>query len=131
MDNAPESAESGNRVLLVEDDDDVRDVTNFILSQMGFEVLEVGKGNEALQILESSIQIDLLLSDIGLPGGMNGVELALKARQTRPSLPVLLVSAYDEESLEQFGATEVNATILRKPYLQEDLELEIGKALQK
>ena len=117
-------------ILLVEDDFDVRDVTNFILCQMGFEVLEAGLGADALQILESDAHIDLLLTDIGLPGGMNGAELAQVALQCRPNLPILLVSAYDDDSLRQFGATSIHATVLRKPYLQEDLEREIAKTLQ-
>ena len=116
-------------ILLVEDDFDVRDVTNFILRQMGFEVIEVGTGAEALKVIESDVAIDMLLSDIGLPGGMNGAELVQQALVSRPTLPALLVSAYDDDSLLQFGATNVNATVLRKPYLQEDLQREIEKTL--
>lgn len=116
-------------VLLVEDDFDVRDVTNFILRQMGFEVIEVGTGAEALKIVESDAQIEILLSDIGLPGGMNGVELVQLAVGYRPGLPVLLVSAYDDDSLRRFGAGDVEASVLRKPYLQEELESEIARIL--
>lgn len=109
---------------------DVRDVTNFILCQIGFEVIEAASGAEAMKFLELETPIDLLLTDVGLPGGMNGTELVQKALQRRPDLPVLIVSAYDDDSLKQFGATRINATMLRKPYLQEDLEKEISKLLQ-
>ena len=127
----PQKQNNGKKIiLLVEDDIDVRDVTRFILSQMGFEVIEATSGSEALNFLESDSPIDLLLTDVGLPGGMNGVELVQEAVQCRPDLPVLIISAYDDDSLKQFGATRLNATVLRKPYLQEELEEEIAKMIQ-
>lgn len=127
----PQQPKNGKKIiLLVEDDFDVRDVTTFILCQMGFEVIEAASGPEALKFFESETPIDLLLTDVGLPGGMNGAELAQEALRRRPDLPVLIVSAYDDDSLEQFGAAKVNATVLRKPYLQEDLEKEIAKIFQ-
>ena len=116
-------------ILLVEDDHDVREVTSFILSQIGFEVLEVPGGTDALKILDSGSHVDLLLTDVGLPGGMNGAELARVISQQKPDLPILLVSAYDDDSLREFGATSVNASVLRKPYEQEELEREIAKTL--
>lgn len=126
----PQQQKNGKKtILLVEDDFDVREVTSFILCQMGFEVIEAGSGAEALKFLESESPIDMLLTDVGLPGGMNGAELVQEALQCRPELPVLIVSAYDDDSLKQFGAAKVNATVLRKPYFQEDLEKEIAKLL--
>lgn len=118
-------------VLLVEDDEQVRSVTKFILTQLGYDVLEARGGPEALNMLEKGSHVDMILTDVGLPDGINGAELAKRVRKYRPGLPTLLVPAYDDDSLEEFGTGSVDASLLRKPYLKEDLEREIARVLDR
>ena len=82
------------KVLLVEDDVDVRDSTADLLTTFGFEVVTAHEAREALSILDRDAAIAVLLSDIAMPGGMNGAQLAVEARRTHPDLKVLLASGY-------------------------------------
>jgi CheY-like chemotaxis protein len=118
-------------ILLVEDDEQVRSVTRFILTQLGYDVLEAQGGPEALDMLEKGSRVDMLLTDVGLPDGINGAELVKRVRKYQPGLPTLLVSAYDDETLEEFGTNTVDASLLRKPYLKEELEREIARVLDR
>jgi CheY-like chemotaxis protein len=81
-------------VLVVEDEPDVRLVVVAFLEDIGYIVLEAGDGAAGLNIVNSTARIDLLVSDVGLPGGMNGRQLADAARQRRPGLKVLLITGY-------------------------------------
>lgn len=108
-------------IVLVEDDDVVRTLTAEVLQEFGYRVQALRDGNAALQVLRSDESVDLLMSDIGLPG-MDGRELVEAARQVRPTLPVLFASGYDErELLEEVRARDNAATAsIVKPY---DLKL--------
>src|SRR5207237_2661186 len=87
------------RVLVVEDDPEVLDVTVETLRRMGYEVLTAGDGPAALAVLRREAEIDILFSDIVMPRGMNGVELARTALRLRPRLRVLLASGYPVSAL--------------------------------
>lgn len=104
-------------IVLVEDDDVVRTLTAEVLQEFGYRVQALRDGNAALQVLRSDESVDLLMSDIGLPG-MDGRELVEAARQVRPTLPVLFASGYDErELLEEVRARDNAATAsIVKPY---------------
>jgi CheY-like chemotaxis protein len=78
-------------------------------------------GNDALRKLRSDVHIDILFTDIVMPGGMNGWELADQAKQIRPGLPVLLTSGYALETLVQQGRLQPGAMVLSKPYRKEAL----------
>jgi CheY-like chemotaxis protein len=91
-------AEAGVAVLLVEDEPAVRMVMADVLRDNGYTVMEANTGYHALRQIQSSARIDLLLSDVGLPGGMNGRQLADAAREHRPHLKVLFVTGYDEQA---------------------------------
>lgn len=108
-------------VLLVEDDDVVRQLTTEVLQEFGYRVQALRDGHAALELLRSEQRFDLLMSDIGLPG-MDGRELVVAARQLRPELPVLFASGYDERDLlEEVRARDTAATAsIVKPY---DLKL--------
>lgn len=105
-------------ILLVEDDDVVRQLTAQVLEEFGYQVHALRDGTSALELLRSEQQVDLLMSDIGLPG-MDGRALVESARQLRPALPVLFASGYDErELLEQVRARDTAAVTesIVKPY---------------
>jgi CheY-like chemotaxis protein len=116
-------------VLLVEDDASVGEMVEAMLTDLGHEVLRAEAAAPALEILERFDRIDLLLTDLIMPGGMNGVELAHKAVALRPGLPVILTSGYTGETLGP--AAEAPWPLLAKPYPAEALaaiiEAVIGK----
>ena len=106
-------------VLLVEDDDEVAKLTSEMLYQLGFEVIRTASAAAALGALADGRSVDLVLSDIMMPGGMNGVELAREIKKRRRGLPVLLVSGYAEAARSEAEALGVR--ILPKPYCMNEL----------
>lgn len=105
-------------IVLVEDDDVVRELTAEVLGEFGYRVYALRDGPSALELLSSGQQVDLLMTDIGLPG-MNGRELVEAARRLRPTLPVLFASGYNErELLEEVRARDSAAATdsIVKPY---------------
>ena len=109
-------AETDFVVLLVEDEPAVRLVMADVLADNGYEVLEADTGEKALRQIRSAARIDLLLSDVGLPGGMNGRQLADAARDYRPDLKVLFVTGYDEQAALGSGQMSEGMAILTKPF---------------
>jgi PAS domain S-box-containing protein len=103
-------------VLVVEDEPAVRMIVVDVLSDLGYAVLEAGDGRSGLQILDSGTRIDLLLTDVGLPGGMNGRQLADAARQRRPDLKVLFVTGYAESMAVGDGRMEHGMQVMTKPF---------------
>ncbi|OWV84665.1 PAS domain-containing sensor histidine kinase [Rhizobium sp. R693] len=115
-------------VLVVEDDPRVRRVAVARLSSMGYSVLEAENGHRALEILQANDNIALLFTDIVMPGGMTGDELAREARDLRPEIAVLFTSGYSEPGL--VGQDGVHgAQWLRKPYTARDLAATIRELL--
>jgi len=103
-------------VLVVEDEPAVRMIVVDVLSDLGYAVLEAGDGRSGMQILESGAHIDLLLTDVGLPGGMNGRQLADVARQKRPDLKVLFVTGYAESVAVGGDRMEHGMQVMTKPF---------------
>jgi signal transduction histidine kinase/CheY-like chemotaxis protein len=103
-------------ILLVEDEPFIRLLMADILSEDGYTVIEADNGKAAMRHIFSSARIDLLLTDIGLPDGMNGRQLAEAARQHRAHLKVLFVTGYDEDAAQQSGPMEQGIAILTKPF---------------
>jgi len=103
-------------VLVVEDEPAVRMIVVDVLSDLGYAVLQAGDGRSGLQILESAARVDLLLTDVGLPGGMNGRQLADVARQQRPDLKVLFVTGYAESVAVGDGRLEHGMQVMTKPF---------------
>jgi PAS domain S-box-containing protein len=114
------------QVLLTEDDASVAIVTEAMLRNLGHEVVRAHNAEQALCVLRSEQPLDLLLSDIVMPGGMNGVELAREALTLRPGLKVLLSSGYAGESMDDVLA-DSSSPFLRKPYLQEELAAQLRR----
>ena len=101
------------KTLLVDDEPQILNLLSTHLRTLGFEVIEATNGPEALTSLDKAIK--LLVTDIRLPGGLNGFELAQKARALVPELSVLLISGYSGEDLAKNGLPE-GWTLLRKPF---------------
>jgi PAS domain S-box-containing protein len=123
--NEPQSVPPGLRVLLVEDDPEVRSVVQKFLASMGCEVVACTRAEEALDVLASDAGIGLLLTDILLGTGMRGTALAAAAQTRRPGLPVLLMSGYSSGLLAEPQPWE----LLRKPYTRAELERAMAKVL--
>jgi len=107
-------------VLIVEDEPDVRDIAEQIFESLGYNVFSAPNAAAALDILRSDEKIDVLFSDIVMPGGMNGVELAREARRMRPGLKLLLASGYPMSALSDKGLTDVS--FISKPYRWTELD---------
>jgi len=123
----PPAAEGGDeRILLVEDDPTVLALTLDMLSSLGYQVTTATHGAEALDIVRSDARIDLLFTDVVMPGGVSGLELARAARETRPGLPVLLTSGFMGE-----GAVLETAEfpLLDKPYETSALATKLRRIL--
>ncbi|HYZ61960.1 MAG TPA: PAS domain S-box protein, partial [Acetobacteraceae bacterium] len=106
---------AGARVLVVEDDENIREVTAEVLREAGLEVLTAEDGTSALEVLERGERVDILFSDVVMPGGATGLDLARAARALRPGLCVLLTSGYGGPALSRYGA-EGEYEVLAKPY---------------
>ena len=108
-------------ILVVEDDEDVLVVASESLRELGYQVVTAGNAAQALQILRGDQLVDLLLSDVIMPGGMNGVQLTVEARRIRPELKVLLTSGYTAAALSLEHGLPDNLNVVEKPYRREEL----------
>ncbi|HEY3811588.1 MAG TPA: MASE4 domain-containing protein [Caulobacteraceae bacterium] len=122
-------ARDGETVLVVEDDADVIAAARESLLDLGYAVLLAVNADEALALLRGETRrIDILFSDVMMPGGMNGVQLAVEARRLRPGLKVLLTSGYADMVLREHDIP-ANTPLLSKPYHREDLAQKIRLVL--
>jgi len=108
------------RILMVEDDDDVLDVTSELLRQLGYQVQCARNGTDAVEVLKAGASFDLLFSDVVMPQGINGVELAREAKRLCSGIKVLLTSGNAADVLARHGA-EDEFPIIAKPYRRADL----------
>jgi PAS domain S-box-containing protein len=117
----PQRAEDGATVLIVDDEPTVRMLVAEVLAEQGFVSVEAPDGPSGLALLESDRRIDLLITDVGLPGGINGRQLADAARMVRPGLKVLFITGYAENAVVRNGYLEAGMHVLTKPFTMEDL----------
>jgi PAS domain S-box-containing protein len=129
MDGGAALPGGGQVILAVEDDHRVRKLTVTRLSQLGYTVLAAASGAEALELLKSKA-VDLLFTDVVMPGGMSGYELRQQVRALYPQMPVLLTSGYAEELAGNQVKPDADLKILRKPYRMADLAAAIDDALK-
>ncbi|KQP73145.1 histidine kinase [Methylobacterium sp. Leaf113] len=108
-------------ILIVDDRDDVAELARTILRDFGYTTLMAQNGREALEVLDAGGPIDLLFTDLIMPGGMNGIALGREAKRRRPDLKVLLTTGYAEASLERTDAGGSEFDLLNKPYRRTDL----------
>lgn len=104
------------RVLLVEDEALIRAMVADFLGDEGFEVTEARDGEEAARLLDVAGGFDVLFTDVRMPGMLDGIDVAMRARQRRPGLPVLVVSGYSAELTTRLGVLDPAALFLAKPY---------------
>jgi PAS domain S-box-containing protein len=119
--SAAPRATGGDIILVVDDEPLVRMVAVEILEELGYEVLEAEDGPSGMRILQSRSDIDLLVTDVGLPNGMNGRQLADAARTTRPDLKVLFITGYAENAVLNHGHLDPGTQVMTKPFTSEAL----------
>jgi CheY-like chemotaxis protein len=132
---APRQAEveatAGETILVVEDDVRVRRVSMRRLKEMGYVVIEAESGSAALEVLARGEPIDLLFTDVVMPGGMTGLELARQARSLRPGLKILFTSGYASPAAMKNEVPTGNAAWLSKPYSNADLGAKLWELLRR
>ncbi|MCE9649147.1 MAG: response regulator [Parvibaculum sp.] len=126
-----EEASGSETILVVEDEDAVRIYVTQQLTGLGYTVIETTDAHAALEILESDQHIDLLFTDIVLPRGMNGRQLAEIGQRTRPALKVLFTTGYTENAVVHHGKLDAGVELLSKPYRRADLARHVRKVLDK
>lgn len=113
------------KVLIVDDEFDLAEVAQTILSDLGYETLVAHNGHDALEIIKKDRSIDLVLSDVIMPGGMNGYELAEKATQANPKLKICLASGYTGMAMKNNGREHAAYPLLKKPYSNDVLAAQV------
>ena len=120
---------SGETVLVVDDEPTVRMLVVEVLEDLGYTALEAVDGASGLRLLQTGAKVDLLVTDVGLPGGMNGRQLADAARVSRPSLKVLFITGYAENSVIGHGHLEPGMQVLTKPFVLDALASRIRQMI--
>ncbi|HEY1382898.1 MAG TPA: PAS domain S-box protein [Dongiaceae bacterium] len=118
----------GETILVVEDNPDVRRLVLRQLRDLGYTVIEAANGPQALKILEDGAAIDLLFTDVVMPGGMTGRQLAEAAKSRRPNLKTLFTSGYTEDSILRLGKLDPGVRLLSKPYRKHELATRVREA---
>jgi signal transduction histidine kinase len=127
--SAPAKPKGSETVLVVEDDPDVLDVAVATLTDLGYRVLVAYDGVEAMTIIERDEPIDLLFTDIVMPYGISGIQLARQARKLRQDIKILLTSGYAMQTLSAEYGAEKEFAIIGKPYRQAELAAHVRRAL--
>jgi CheY-like chemotaxis protein len=96
-----------------------------VLEDLGYAAIEAGDGASGLKVLQSNVRIDLLVTDVGLPGGLNGRQMADAARLNRPDLKVLFITGYAENAVLNHGHLAHGAQVMTKPFAMEALATRI------
>jgi CheY-like chemotaxis protein len=117
-------AHDEGRILLVEDDDEVAALVSEMLDQLGYQVTRAACAAAALGALADGRSVDVVFSDVMMPGGMNGVELAREIQRRRSDMPILLTSGYSGATIRE--AKETGIQILSKPYRIDELALALN-----
>ena len=115
------SAGRGETVLVVDDEPTVRMLVTEVLGDLGYTVIEAVDGAAGLRVLQSDVRIDLLVTDVGLPGGMNGRQVADAGRMARPGLKVLFITGYAENAVLSHGHLDPGMHLLTKPFAMQAL----------
>jgi DNA-binding response OmpR family regulator len=123
-------ADAGETVLIVDDEPTIRMLIADALSDLGYACIEAGDGNSGLKALQSSDRIDLLITDIGLPGGLNGRQLADAARAQRADLKILFITGYAENAVFNHGHIERGMEVMTKPFAVDDLAARVERMLK-
>lgn len=119
---------AGQSILVVEDDEQVRMLVTVVLEDLGYQTQVVGDADAAMPILASDQCIDLLVTDVGLPG-LNGRQLAEIARQSRPALPILFMTGYAEKAQERASFLDEGMAMIAKPFLLDEFSAAVRMAM--
>jgi len=119
----------GQVVLVIDDEPSVRMLVAEVLGQAGYGMIEASDGPSGLRALQAAPRIDLLVTDVGLPGGMNGRQVADAARSVRPGLKVLFITGYAENAVVGNGYLESGTAVLTKPFAMDSLARKIREML--
>jgi signal transduction histidine kinase len=123
-------ARQGETVLVVEDDPDVRTYTVEMVSDLGYQVISAADGMAALRVLDAHPELRLLFTDVGLPGGMNGRQLADEAILRRPGIKVLFTTGYARNAIVHHGRLDPGVEVIFKPFTYSDLATKLRKAFE-
>lgn len=121
----------GETVLVVDDEPSVRMFVSEALGNCGYVVIKAADSLVGLQLLQSNTRIDLLVTDIGLPGGIDGRQMAEKGRTSRPELPVLFMTGYAQSHILEGALLETRTAVLTKPFALDALTLSVDALLRK
>jgi signal transduction histidine kinase/DNA-binding response OmpR family regulator len=125
----PPRAGAAETILVVEDDPDVRKHTTGLLHELGYTLLEAGDGRSGIRLIQQHPEIKMLFTDVGLPGGMNGRELADEVRRLRPDLKVLFTTAYARNAIVHDGRLDAGVQLITKPFTFEALAVKLRDVL--
>jgi signal transduction histidine kinase/CheY-like chemotaxis protein len=127
--SATEVAGGDETILVVEDDDEVRDTAVALLTDLGYRVLKAPDAANGLAVVESGVEIDLLFTDVVMPGAIRSPELARRAKELRPNLAILFTSGYTQNAIVHGGRLDAGVELLPKPYTREALARKIRHVL--
>jgi CheY-like chemotaxis protein len=134
VDGSGESAEiprgHGETVLVIDDEPTVRMLVTEVLADLGYTAIEAEDGAARLKVLNSDARIDLLVTDVGLPGGMNGRQVADAARVVRPDLNVLFITGYAENAVLSHGHLDPGMHVMTKPFNMEALATRLRELIE-
>ena len=116
-------------ILVAEDDDEVRETVTETLADLGYKVLKAPNAEAALTVIEAGVPVDLLFTDVVMPGRMKSTELAKKARERQPDIAVLYTSGYTENSIVHGGRLDPGVELISKPYTREALARKVRHVL--
>ncbi len=120
---------NGETILVVEDDSDVRSLTVHVLRELGYLVIDAADGASGIRLLEAHSEVALLLTDVGLPGGMNGRQLANEAQRRRAGLKVLFTSGYARNAIVHHGRLDPGVELIAKPFTYAALAAHVRRVL--
>jgi PAS domain S-box-containing protein len=125
----PPEGSTEETILVVEDDDDVRTYSVESLREIGYRVIEAHDGPSALRLLERQLRVDLLFSDVVLPGGLTGAQVSAQARALRPGLKVLFTTGYARNAIIHHGRLDKGVHLITKPFSLNDLAAKVRDVL--
>lgn len=123
-------SDQGETVLVVDDEPTVRMLITDILEELGFTAIEAGDSAAGLKVLQSDVRIDLLVTDVGLPGGMNGRQMADAGRVSRPDLKVLFITGYAENAAVGSGQLAPGMAVMTKPFPMDAMAARIRSMIE-
>jgi CheY-like chemotaxis protein len=120
----------GEMVLIIDDEPTVRMLVTEVLADLGYTAIEAEDGAAGLKVLDSGARVDLLITDVGLPGGLNGRQVADAARAARPALKVLFITGYAENAVLNHGHLDPGMHIMTKPFAMDALATRIRELIE-